>query len=436
MNEPTDIELTARIKTRVQEELSAQVADQENTPDEAGLEAMITSIIASFTDSLGLFSPGGKERFTREVINDFLYLGPLQTLLADNTITEIAVNGPGRVYVERNGKMERALGVHFDDEAHLRCIIDRIGQHVNRRCDDASPLMDARLLDGSRVNAAIPPLAINGSSLTIRKFAKDRMDAIDLLQAASLSPAMLAFLAAAVAGRCSIIVAGGTGSGKTTLLNVLSAFIPPNERIVTIEDSAELQLKQDNIVSLESRPPNIEGKGEITIHDLVKNALRMRPDRIIVGECRDTETIEMINAMTTGHDGSLTTIHANDVVTTFSRLETMLLKGSSGYDTFAVKRMIAQALDLIVVVERLVDGTRKIVSITAVTGMEGNVISTEQLFIFKRDKDFSLEGTVRGTFTGLRAQPAAIRNRIEAWGVEYNKNWFFNQYEIGCGGLR
>ncbi|MEG1624216.1 MAG: CpaF family protein [Raoultibacter sp.] len=434
MNAATDKELMARVKSQIQDELSAQVADQGKVPEESALEAMIAAIVASRTEAMGSSLPHSPEKLTREIVDDFLYLGPLQALLSDSTITEIAVNGPEKVYVERDGKMELAAGVCFDDEAHLRRIIDRIGQRVNRRCDDASPLMDARLLDGSRVNAAIPPLAVNGSALTIRKFAQDRMDAIDLLEAESLSPAMLAFLAAAVAGRCSIIVAGGTGSGKTTLLNILSAFIPHNERIVTIEDSAELQLKQDDLVSLESRPANIEGKGEITIHDLVKNALRMRPDRIIVGECRDTETIEMINAMTTGHDGSLTTIHANDVVTTFSRLETMLLKGSSRYDTSTVKRMIAQAIDLIVIIERLVDGTRKIVSITAVTGMEGDVISTEKLFVFNRDKGFSAQGTVLGTFVGMRAQPENIRNRIESWGVAYNKNWFFNSYETGCGG--
>ncbi|MEG2725850.1 MAG: CpaF family protein [Eggerthellaceae bacterium] len=434
MNGILDKTLSARIKTRVQEELSAQVADQGKAPDEAMLKAMITSIIASLTDSLGSFSPRDVEEFTGEVVNDFLYLGPLQALLADDTVTEIAVNGPHRVYVERAGRMQRAPDIRFDDETHLRRIIDRIGQRVNRRCDDASPLMDARLFDGSRVNAVIPPLAIRGSALTIRKFAKNRMNAIDLLEAESISPAMLAFLAAAVAGRCSIIVAGGTGSGKTTLLNVLSAFIPEGERIVTIEDSAELQLKQDDLVSLESRPANVEGKGEVSIHDLVKNALRMRPDRIIVGECRDTETIEMINAMTTGHDGSLTTIHANDVVTAFSRLETMLLKSASGYDSAAVKRKIAQAVDLVVVVERLVDGTRKITSITAVTGMEGSTISAEKLFSFDRDKGFAPDGKVLGTFVGLRAQPASIRNRIESWGVEYNPNWFLNRYETGCGG--
>ncbi|MEG0071911.1 MAG: CpaF family protein [Raoultibacter sp.] len=434
MNSTLDKDLSARIKTRVQDELSAQVADRGKTPDEATLKAMITSIIASFADSLEALAPFDVEAFTGEIVNDFLYLGPLQALLADETVTEIAVNGSSKVYVERAGRMERAPGIFFDDEAHLRRIIDRIGQRVNRRCDDASPLMDARLFDGSRVNAIIAPLALSGSALTIRKFAKNRMNAIDLLEAESVSPAMLAFLAAAVAGRCSILVAGGTGSGKTTLLNVLSAFIPADERIVTIEDSAELQLKQENLVSLESRPANVEGKGEVTIHDLVKNSLRMRPDRIIVGECRDTETIEMINAMTTGHDGSLTTIHANDVTTTFSRLETMLLKSASGYDSAAVKRKIAQAIDLVVIVERLVDGTRKITSITAVTGMEGPVISTEKLFTFERDKGFSSKGKVLGTYAGLRAQPAGIRNRIESWGIEYNPNWFFDSYEIGCGG--
>ena len=290
--------------------------------------------------------------------------------------------------------------------------------------------MDARLPDGSRVNAVIPPLAVNGTALTIRKFAKDRMSALDLLAAETLSPAMLAFLAAAVSGRCSIVVAGGTGSGKTTLLNVLSAFIPAHERIVTVEDAAELQLKQDDLVSLESRPPNIEGKGEVTIHDLVKNALRMRPDRIVVGEVRDVEALEIINAMTTGHDGSLTTIHANDAQTALSRLETMLLKSSSGYDAATVRKMIAQAVDLVVVIGRMLDGTRKILSVNAIAGMEGPVISLEELFAFEQGPLLP-GGRVSGAFAGAGFQPERVRNRIESWGVAYNPSWFFDRHEVG-----
>lgn len=418
------------LKARVQDEVSARVADMGEAPDEARVTALIGEALGAYlTASPELATLDGKE-LAREIADDFLRFGPLQSLLADDSVTEIAANGPWRIYVERKGRMEPEPSVRFDDEAHLRRIVDRIGTRVNRRCDDASPLMDARLPDGSRVNAVIPPLAVNGTALTIRKFAKDRMSALDLLAAETLSPAMLAFLAAAVSGRCSIVVAGGTGSGKTTLLNVLSAFIPTHERIVTVEDAAELQLKQDDLVSLESRPPNIEGKGEVTIHDLVKNALRMRPDRIVVGEVRDVEALEIINAMTTGHDGSLTTIHANDAQTALSRLETMLLKSSSGYDAATVRKMIAQAVDLVVVIGRMLDGTRKILSVNAIAGMEGPVISLEELFAFEQGPLLP-GGRVSGAFAGAGFQPERVRNRIESWGVAYNPSWFFDRHEVG-----
>ena len=418
------------LKAHVQDEVSARVADMGEAPDEARVTALIGEALGAYlTASPELATLDGKA-LAREIADDFLRFGPLQSLLADDSVTEIAANGPWRIYVERKGRMEPEPNVRFDDEAHLRRIVDRIGTRVNRRCDDASPLMDARLPDGSRVNAVIPPLAVNGTALTIRKFAKDRMSALDLLAAETLSPAMLAFLAAAVSGRCSIVVAGGTGSGKTTLLNVLSAFIPAYERIVTVEDAAELQLKQDDLVSLESRPPNIEGKGEVTIHDLVKNALRMRPDRIVVGEVRDVEALEIINAMTTGHDGSLTTIHSNDAQTALSRLETMLLKSSSGYDAATVRKMIAQAVDLVVVIGRMLDGTRKILSVNAIAGMEGPVISLEELFAFEQGPLLP-GGRVSGAFAGAGFQPERVRNRIESWGVAYNPSWFFDRHEVG-----
>lgn len=349
------------LKARVQDEVSARVADMGEAPDEARVTALIGEALGAYlTASPELATLDGKE-LAREIADDFLRFGPLQSLLADDSVTEIAANGPWRIYVERKGRMEPEPSVRFDDEAHLRRIVDRIGTRVNRRCDDASPLMDARLPDGSRVNAVIPPLAVNGTALTIRKFAKDRMSALDLLAAETLSPAMLAFLAAAVSGRCSIVVAGGTGSGKTTLLNVLSAFIPTHERIVTVEDAAELQLKQDDLVSLESRPPNIEGKGEVTIHDLVKNALRMRPDRIVVGECRGAEALDMLQAMNTGHDGSLTTLHANSPEEAISRL-TMLVRFGADLPVDVIEENIAHALDLVVQVERCADGARRIAS--------------------------------------------------------------------------
>lgn len=418
------------LKARVQDEVSARVADMGEAPDEARVTALIGEALGAYLAASPELATLDEKALAREIADDFLRFGPLQSLLADDSVTEIAANGPWRIYVERKGRMEPEPNVRFDDEAHLRRIVDRIGTRVNRRCDDASPLMDARLPDGSRVNAVIPPLAVNGTALTIRKFAKDRMSALDLLAAETLSPAMLAFLAAAVSGRCSIVVAGGTGSGKTTLLNVLSAFIPAYERIVTVEDAAELQLKQDDLVSLESRPPNIEGKGEVTIHDLVKNALRMRPDRIVVGEVRDVEALEIINAMTTGHDGSLTTIHANDAQTALSRLETMLLKSSSGYDAATVRKMIAQAVDLVVVIGRMLDGTRKILSVNAIAGMEGPVISLEELFAFEQGPLLP-GGRVSGAFAGAGFQPERVRNRIESWGVAYNPSWFFDRHEVG-----
>ncbi len=418
------------LKARVQDEVSARVADMGEAPDEARVTALIGEALGAYLAASPELATLDEKALAREIADDFLRFGPLQSLLADDSVTEIAANGPWRIYVERKGRMEPEPNVRFDDEAHLRRIVDRIGTRVNRRCDDASPLMDARLPDGSRVNAVIPPLAVNGTALTIRKFAKDRMSALDLLAAETLSPAMLAFLAAAVSGRCSIVVAGGTGSGKTTLLNVLSAFIPAHERIVTVEDAAELQLKQDDLVSLESRPPNIEGKGEVTIHDLVKNALRMRPDRIVVGEVRDVEALEIINAMTTGHDGSLTTIHANDAQTALSRLETMLLKSSSGYDAATVRKMIAQAVDLVVVIGRMLDGTRKILSVNAIAGMEGPVISLEELFAFEQGPLLP-GGRVSGAFAGAGFQPERVRNRIESWGVAYNPSWFFDRHEVG-----
>lgn len=417
------------LKARVQDEVSARVADMGEAPDEARVTALIGEALGAYLTASPELATLDEKALAREIADDFLRFGPLQSLLADDSVTEIAANGPWRIYVERKGRMEPEPNVRFDDEAHLRRIVDRIGTRVNRRCDDASPLMDARLPDGSRVNAVIPPLAVNGTALTIRKFAKDRMSALDLLAAETLSPAMLAFLAAAVSGRCSIVVAGGTGSGKTTLLNVLSAFIPAYERIVTVEDAAELQLKQDDLVSLESRPPNIEGKGEVTIHDLVKNALRMRPDRIVVGEVRDVEALEIINAMTTGHDGSLTTIHANDAQTALSRLETMLLKSSSGYDAATVRKMIAQAVDLVVVIGRMLDGTRKILSVNAIAGMEGPVISLEELFAFEQGPLLP-GGRVSGAFAGAGFQPERVRNRIESWGVAYNPSWFFDRHEV------
>ena len=416
------------VKSAVQTELSNRDSDLGREVGEIELTRIIENVLSSMDLPHGLFlTQDARERFSMDIVNDFLHYGPLQPLLDDDSITEIVANGPSRIFAEKGGRMHRVEGLKFDDDAHLRRIIDRIGQQVGRRCDDSSPMMDARLVDGSRVNAVIPPLAIDGSSLTIRKFAKERMTATDFISSRTASPTMMSFLAAAIAGRCSCIVAGGTGSGKTTLLNVLSAFIPDHERLVTIEDAAELQLKQSNLVRLESRPPNMEGRGEVSIHQLVINALRMRPDRIIVGECRGAEAIEMINAMTTGHDGSLTTVHANDIATTFSRLETMIMTGMATYTAEDAKRLIAQAVSLIVIIKRMVDGTRKIDSIYHIAGMEGDTISTERLFHFE-PQGFGEGGNLTGEFVGDGFQPSKVKMQLENMGVYYDPEWFFDRF--------
>ena len=303
----------------------------------------------------------------------------MEELISDSTVSEIMVNGPNQVYVERKGKLVLS-DVKFQDEEHVRRIIDRIVTPLGRRIDDSNPMVDARLKDGSRVNAIIPPLALCGSTITIRKFSDTPLTIENLMGFGSLSPEMAGFLEAGVRGKLNILVSGGTGSGKTTLLNVLSAFIPHDERIVTIEDAAELKLMQDHVVSLESRPANLEGTGAITIRDLVKNALRMRPDRIVVGEVRGGETLDMLQAMNTGHDGSLTTAHANSARDALARIETMVMMSGMELPVTAIRQQCAGALDLIVQQARLRDGSRKITSICEITGMEGDIITTQEIF--------------------------------------------------------
>lgn len=425
--------LAAEVKARVQDELSVEVADLGYLPDEDELEGMIGTIYGKIADALPLESEDAAD-LRRSLVDDFLHYGPLHPYLSDPAVTEVCANGPRNIFVEVDGRMRRAQGAGFDDEDHLMRIVNQIGQQVNRRCDEAAPIMDARLPDGSRVNAVSNSVSIDGAALTIRKFPAERLTAEDYVRWGSASPAMMAFLSAAVAGRCSIVVAGGTGAGKTTLLNILSHAIPENERIITIEDAAELQLSHDDLVRMESRPANIEGAGRITIHDLLRTALRMRPDRIIVGECRDAEALEMINAMTTGHDGSLTTVHANDVLTTFSRLEDMVRRCGIGYDSTTIKRMISQAVNLVVVVRRYVDGSRKIASITALTGgMEGDVIAKEELFRFE-PASFDTSGRQLGEFCGCGVPMDGIIDRINSWGQAVDDDWFFDRHdpERGC----
>jgi pilus assembly protein CpaF len=321
-----------------------------------------------------------RRELVRQLTDDILGYGPLEPLLRDDSITEVMVNGHDRVYVERSGKLERT-GVRFVDEAHLMRIIDKIVSQIGRRIDESSPMVDARLPDGSRVNAIIPPLALSGATLTIRKFARDPYTMNDLISFGSVSAKAAQFLSACVKGKLNMLISGGTGTGKTTLLNALSSFVPNDERIVTIEDAAELQLQQDHVITLESRPANIEGKGEIRIRELVKNSLRMRPDRIIVGEVRGPETLDMLQAMNTGHEGSLTTIHANTPRDALSRLETLVMTGGVELPHRAIREQIASAFDLLVQITRLVDGSRRVTAVSEVLGMESDVVTLQDIFV-------------------------------------------------------
>ncbi len=363
-----------------------------------------------------------REDLVREVQDETFGLGPIEPLMQDPTVADILVNGAHEVYVERRGKLELTNAI-FRDDAHLLQIIDRIVSAVGRRVDESSPMVDARLPDGSRINAIIPPLALNGPVLSIRRFAVDPLKMSDLLAFGTVTPALADVLRGAVRARLNILVSGGTGAGKTTLLNVLSNAIPATERIVTIEDSAELQLQQDHVVRLETRPPNIEGKGGVTQRDLVRNALRMRPDRIVVGEVRGGEVLDMLQAMNTGHDGSLSTVHANSSRDALSRLETMILMSGLALPVRAMRDYIASALDAIVHVARLSDGTRKVVRVTEIVGMEEDVITTQDIFKFEQE-GLDKEGRVRGYHraTGVRPKfgERLLRAGIELPGDLFN----------------
>ncbi|MCU0268721.1 MAG: CpaF family protein [Acidimicrobiales bacterium] len=348
-------------------------------------------------------SAADKAQLIQDVSDDILGYGPIDRFLKDEEITEVMCNGADQVYVERAGKLEKT-SVTFVDETHLRRIIDKIVSEVGRRIDEANPLCDARLPDGSRVNAVIHPLAIGGPYLTIRKFSKEKLQIDDLIRFGTLNAHAARFLQACVVGRLNIIVSGGTGTGKTTTLNVLSSFIPSDERIVTVEDAKELQLHQEHVLSLEARPPNIEGRGEVTIRDLVKNCLRMRPDRIVVGECRSGEALDMLQAMNTGHDGSLTTVHANSPRDTLARLETLVLMAGFDLPVRAIREQMSSAIDLVVQLTRLRDGTRRITHITEVQGMEGDVITLQDIFLFDYGMGVDEHGRFKGHLkaTGVR----------------------------------
>ncbi|MFY9532096.1 MAG: CpaF family protein [Candidatus Acidiferrales bacterium] len=356
-----------------------------------------------------------RERLAQEVLDEVFGLGPLEPLLADPTISDILVNSHKRVYVERRGILEQT-SVHFRDDAHLMSIIDRIVSAIGRRVDESSPMVDARLADGSRVNAIIPPLAVDGPCLSIRRFGRDRLMADDLVNNHTLTPPILELLRGCVKARLNLLISGGTGAGKTTLLNVLSSYISNRERIVSIEDAAELQLHQEHVVRLETRPPNIEGKGAIQQRQLVINSLRMRPDRIIVGEVRGEEALDMLQAMNTGHDGSLTTIHANSPRDALSRLETMVAMANLNIPDTAIRRQISSAIDVVVQVSRLSDGTRKLVSLAEITGMEGDVVTMQDIFVYRK-RGVRESGEVLGEFipTGIRPKFA---ERLSVTGIQ------------------
>ncbi len=365
-----------------------------------------------------------RERIVVEILDELFGLGPLEPLLADGAISDILVNGSQKIFVERRGKLE-ATGARFDDDAHLMRIIDRIVSRVGRRVDESSPMVDARLPDGSRVNAIIPPLSLDGPILSIRRFGRERLNAQSLITYGSVSQQMLELLEGCVKGKLNIMISGGTGAGKTTFLNILSGFIPSTERIVTIEDAAELQLRQEHVVRLETRPPNIEGKGAVRPRQLVVNALRMRPDRIVVGEVRADEAVDMLQAMNTGHEGSLTTVHANTPRDALSRLETMVAMANLNLPERAIRQQIASAIHVIVQINRMPDGTRKVMSVTEVTGMEGPVITIQDLFVFNR-QGLDAHGKVKGRF-----RPSGIRpkfsEKLVAAGISFNIDTFFSE---------
>jgi pilus assembly protein CpaF len=398
----------AALRLRVHRELLAILGPQlyDNRTADAVLEQKvrdtIDDVLARDDSPLAVADPA---RIAAELLDEILGHGPIEPLLRDPDVTEIMVNGPNRIYAERFGRINR-IDATFVDEHHLRRVIDRIVSRVGRRVDESSPMVDARLPDGSRVNAVLPPVAIDGPTLTIRKFAREAFTIDDLIGLGTVTAEVAQLLYACIRARLDILITGGTGCGKTTTLNVISSFLPTDERIITIEDAAELQLRQSHVLRLESRPPNIEGRGEITIRDLVRNALRMRPDRIVIGEVRDAAALDLLQAMNTGHNGSLTTVHANSPRDSIARVETMALMAGLELPVRAIREQIASAIDLIVHQERLRDGSRRVTHVTEVLGMEGDVVTMQNLFTFDHRAGYNEHGQHTGslTWTGLRPQ--------------------------------
>jgi pilus assembly protein CpaF len=405
-----------QLKVRIHQQL-VQRLDVQNLrtlpPDTVRAEVRIV-IRDLCQNERGLLSSQDQERLMDEVMDETFGLGPLEVLLKDPTITDILINRWDRVYVERRGRLEH-VDVHFRDNTHLRQIIDRIVALVGRRVDETSPMVDARLADGSRVNAIIPPLALDGPAMSIRRFGSKPLQLEDLIRHGAFPPPVMDFLSAAVRARCNVLISGGTGSGKTTLLNCLSRYIPTDERVVTIEDAAELQLQQPHVVRLETRPPNIEGRGEVTQRDLVKNCLRMRPDRIIIGEVRSGEALDMLQAMNTGHEGSMTTVHANTTRDAIARLEVMI--AMAGYDIpiRALRHQISAALQIVVQATRLTGGKRKVTRVTEITGMEGDGVQMHDIFLFEQT-GVDQQGMAIGNFTVTGIRPRCC-DRIESRGI-------------------
>jgi pilus assembly protein CpaF len=415
-------ELKSRIQNRLISELDPRMDLGNQDEVKRTVEDTFTSVLEAENIVLTRVE---RMRLFEAISAEILGYGPIEPLLKDESVSEVMVNGPRQTYVERAGRLERT-DVTFHDDDHVMRVIDRIVSPLGRRIDESSPMVDARLPDGSRINAVIPPISLVGPTLTIRKFAKDPLTSDDLVRFGTMTPEIVTFLKACVEARLNIIVSGGTGSGKTTTLNVLSSFIPTDERIVTIENAAELQLRQDHVVTLESRPPNIEGRGEVTIQDLVVNSLRMRPDRVVVGECRAGETLDMLQAMNTGHDGSLTTVHSNGPRDTLSRLETMCLMAGYDLPIRAIREQIASAVDLILHQSRLKDGSRRITHITEVQGMEGDVIVLQDVFTFEQtgQENGKIIGAIKPT--GIRPKFVEI---FESNSIYLPPNIFGTSYE-------